>query len=143
MSNSETPWTAALQASLSFTISWSLLKLMSIELVMPSNQLICCYPLSSPQVAELGASSVCLIPKFFIFLLHIRFPFISTWLTSFLRFLGSDVLEALLSFPYSPHVTHWEIPLDLPVQSVQNPSMSPPPCCHVGPRTTNFHLDSG
>ena len=33
-------WTAACQASLSFTISWSLLKLMSIELVMPSNHLI-------------------------------------------------------------------------------------------------------
>ena len=32
-----TPWTAAYQASLSFTISWSLLKLMSIELVAPSN----------------------------------------------------------------------------------------------------------
>ena len=35
-----TPWTAALQASLSFTISWSLLKLMYIELVMPSNHFI-------------------------------------------------------------------------------------------------------
>ena len=35
---SATPWTAAHQASLSFTISWSLLKLMTIELVMPSNQ---------------------------------------------------------------------------------------------------------
>ena len=35
-----TPWTAALQASLSFTISWSLLKLRSIESVMPSNHLI-------------------------------------------------------------------------------------------------------
>ena len=34
-----TPWTAACQASLSFTISWSLLKLMSIELMMPSNHL--------------------------------------------------------------------------------------------------------
>ena len=40
-------WTAARQASLSFTISWSLLKLMSIELVMPSNHLILCYPFSS------------------------------------------------------------------------------------------------
>ena len=40
-----TPWTAARQASLSFTISQSLLKLMSIELVMPSNHLILCYPL--------------------------------------------------------------------------------------------------
>ena len=40
-----TPRTAARQASLSFTISWSLLKLMSIELVMPSNHLVFCCPL--------------------------------------------------------------------------------------------------
>ena len=40
-----TPWTAARQASLSFTISWSLLRLMSIEAVMPSNHLIFCCPL--------------------------------------------------------------------------------------------------
>ena len=40
-----TPWTAACQASLSFTISWSLLKLMSIELVMPSDHLILHRPL--------------------------------------------------------------------------------------------------
>ena len=39
------PWTAARQAPLSFTISQSLLKLMSIELVMPSNHLILCRPL--------------------------------------------------------------------------------------------------
>ena len=39
------PCTAARQASLSFTISWSLLKLMSVESVMPSNHLILCYPL--------------------------------------------------------------------------------------------------
>ena len=38
-------WTAACQASLSFTNSWSLLKLMSIESVMPSNHLILCCPL--------------------------------------------------------------------------------------------------
>ena len=41
----ETPWTAACQASLSFMISRSLLKLMSIESVMPSNHLILCHPL--------------------------------------------------------------------------------------------------
>ena len=41
----ETPWTAAHHASLSFTLSWSLLKLMSIESVMPSNHLILCHPL--------------------------------------------------------------------------------------------------
>ena len=46
MSNSATPWTAARQASLSSTISWSLLKLMSIELVMPSNHVILCRPLT-------------------------------------------------------------------------------------------------
>jgi len=40
-----TPWSAACQASLSFTISRSLLKLMSIESVMPSNYLIFCCPL--------------------------------------------------------------------------------------------------
>ena len=40
-----TPWTAAHLASLSITNSWSLLKLMSIELVMPSNHLILCHPL--------------------------------------------------------------------------------------------------
>ena len=42
---SETPWTAACQASLSFTISCRLLKLMSIELMMPSNRLSLCHPL--------------------------------------------------------------------------------------------------
>ena len=39
-----TPWTVACQVSLSFTISQSLLKLMSIELLMPSNHLILCCP---------------------------------------------------------------------------------------------------
>ena len=42
-----TPWTAACQASLSITSSRSLLKLVSVELVMPSNHLILCWPLSS------------------------------------------------------------------------------------------------
>ena len=40
-----TPWTAARQASLSITNSWSLPKLMSIKSVMPSNHLILCHPL--------------------------------------------------------------------------------------------------
>ena len=43
-----TPWTAAHQASLSITNSWSLLKLMSIEAVMPSNHLILFHPLLLP-----------------------------------------------------------------------------------------------
>ena len=45
-----TPWTAARQASLSIANSRSLLKLMSIELVMPSNHLILCCPLLLPSV---------------------------------------------------------------------------------------------
>ena len=43
-----TPWTAAHQASLSITNSQSIFKLMSIELVMPSNHLILCFPLLLP-----------------------------------------------------------------------------------------------
>ena len=42
------PWTAACQASLSITISWSLLKLISLESVRPSNHLILCCPLLLP-----------------------------------------------------------------------------------------------
>ena len=64
-----TPLTAARQAPLSFTISWSLLKLMSIELVMPSNHLIFCCPL-------LLLSSI--FPSIRVFssdlALHIRWP---------------------------------------------------------------------
>ena len=62
------PWTAARQASLSFTISRSLLKLMSIELVMPSNHLILCRPLLLPLI----------FPSIRVFsnesVLHIRWP---------------------------------------------------------------------
>ena len=44
------PWTAECQASLSFSISWSLLKFMSVELLMPSNYLIFCLSLFLPSV---------------------------------------------------------------------------------------------
>ena len=47
-----TPWIAAHQASLSFIISWSLLQLMSIELVMQSNYIILCHP--SPSALSLS-----------------------------------------------------------------------------------------
>ena len=45
VSYSVTPWTAAHQAFLSFTVSWSLLRFMSVESVTPSNHLILCCPL--------------------------------------------------------------------------------------------------
>ena len=64
-----TPWTAAHQASLSITNSWSLLKFMSIELVMPSNHLILCHPLLLPPS---------IFPSIRVFsnesVLHIRWP---------------------------------------------------------------------
>ena len=47
-SDSATPWTAACQAFLSITSSWNLLKLVSIELVIPSYHLILCHPLLLP-----------------------------------------------------------------------------------------------
>ena len=65
----ETPWTVAYQASLSITNSRSLLKLMSIELVMPSNHLIFCHsllllPSIFPSIRVFSSESV----------LHIRWP---------------------------------------------------------------------
>ena len=69
-----TPWTAAHQASLSFTVSQSLLKLMSIESVMPSNHLILCRSLlllSSvfPSIRVLSCESALRIrrPKYWSF----------------------------------------------------------------------------
>ena len=58
-----TPWTAARQASLSITNSQSLLKLLSIELVMPSNQLTLCRPLLLPSIVP--ASGAFLRSQFF------------------------------------------------------------------------------
>ena len=57
VSNPGTPWTAAPQASLSFTNSRSLLKLMSIKLVMPSNHLSLCRPFSSCLQSSLASGS--------------------------------------------------------------------------------------
>ena len=69
VSDSVTPWTAAYQASLSITNSLSLPKLMYIELVIPSNQLILCHPLLLlpsifPNIRVFSKESV----------LHIRWP---------------------------------------------------------------------
>ena len=50
MSDSVTPWNAARQASLSFTVSWSLPKLMFFESVMLLNHLVLCHPLLLPLI---------------------------------------------------------------------------------------------
>ena len=74
-----TPWTAARQALLSITDSWSLLKLMSIELVIPSNDLILCCPLLLlpsvfPSIRVFSNKSVLRIrwPKYWSFSFSIR-----------------------------------------------------------------------
>ena len=84
-----TPWMAARQASLSFTNSWSLLKLISIESMMPSNHLILCHPLllSSvfPNIKVLSSESALCIrwPKYWIFSFSFNPSHEYSWLISF------------------------------------------------------------
>ena len=85
-----TPWTAARQASLSFISSWSLLKLMSFELVMPTNHLILCRPLLLPPS---------IFPSIRVFsnesVLHIRWP--KYWSFSF-SISPSNEYSGIISF---------------------------------------------
>ena len=85
-----TPWTAACQASLSITNSWSLLKLMSIESVMPYNHLILCHlllllPSIFPSIRVFSNEST----------LHIRWP--KYWSCSFNNS-PSNEYSGLISF---------------------------------------------
>ena len=90
MSDSVTPWKAACQASLSITNSWSSLKLISIESVMPCNHLILCCPLLLPPS---------IFPSIRVFsnesALHIRWP--KYWSFS-LRISPSNEYSGLISF---------------------------------------------
>ena len=120
-----TPWTAAHQASLFFTISWSLLKLMSIESMMPSSHLILCYSLlfmSSilPSIRVFSNESALRIrwPKYWSFSFNISpsnehpglISFRMDWL-DLLAVLGTlksllqqfkSINSSVLSFLYSP-----------------------------------------
>ena len=98
------PWTAARQASLSFTISRSLLKLTSIELVMPSNHLILCHPrlfLPSifPSIRVFSNESACHIrwQKYWSFSFSISPPpmNIQDWFSSGLTGLISSLSKGL------------------------------------------------
>ena len=85
-----TPWISARQASLSITISRSLLKLLSIELVMPSNHLILCRPLLlSPSIFP----SIRVLSNDLV--LHIRWP--KYWSFSF-SIRPSNEYSGLISF---------------------------------------------
>ena len=84
------PWTAALQASMSFPISQSLLKLMSIESMMPSNYFILCHPLpllpsTFPSIRVFSNEST----------IHIRWP--GYWRFSFSP---SNEYSGLISFSF-------------------------------------------
>ena len=85
-----TPWTAARQASLSITNSWSLLKLMSIESMIPYNHLILCCPLLLPPS---------IFPSIRVFsnesVLRIRWP--KYWIFSFNKS-PSNEYSGLISF---------------------------------------------
>ena len=128
-----TPWTAACQASLSITNSRSLLKLMSIELVMPSNHLILCHPLLLPpsifpSIRVFSNESVLHMrwPKYWEFQLQHQF-FQWIFRTDFLSdgLVGApcspwesqessptpqfkSINSSLLSFLYSSTLTHWK-----------------------------------
>ena len=124
-----TPWTVARQASLSFTISRSLLKLMSIESVMPSNHFIICRPLLVlpsifPSIRVFSSESVLRIrwPKYWCFSFSISpskehpglISFRMDWLIS-LQSKGlsrvfsipqfKSINSSALSFLYSPTLT--------------------------------------
>ena len=94
-----TPWTTACQASLSITSSWSLLKLISIESVMPSNHLILCRP-------------VFLLPSIFPSIrvfsnesaLQIRWP--KCWSFSF-NIRPSNEHPGLISFGWTGWISLW------------------------------------
>ena len=99
-----TPWTAARQASLSIANSWSLLKLLSIESVMPSNHLILCRhlllpPSIFPSIRVFSRGSVLCIrwPKYWIFSFSISPSNEYSGLISF-----KTISSSVLSFLYSP-----------------------------------------
>ena len=120
---SATPWTAAHQASLSITNSQSLLKLMSIESVMPSNHLILCHllllpPSIFPSIRVFSNESVLHIrrSKYWSFSFSISpsneysglISFRMDWL-DLLAVQGTlqfkSINSLVLSFPYSPTLT--------------------------------------
>ena len=115
-----TPWTAACQASLSFTISWSFLKLMSAESVTTSNHLILCHPLLHlppvfPSIRVFPIESVLCIrwPKYWSFSLSIspsnEHPGLLSFRMDWFYLLATPQFKSInssaVSFLYSPTLT--------------------------------------
>ena len=127
-----TPWTTACQASLSVTISQSLLRLMSIELVMPSNHLILCcclllWPSIFPSIRVFSSESVLYIrwPKYWSFSFSISASNEHSWLISFrMNWLDPLAVQGTLkSFPVPPF------------ESINSLVLS----FHFGPTLTSVH----
>ena len=125
-----TPWTAAHQASLSLTNSQSLLKLMSTESVMPSNNLVLCHPLlllpsTFPSIKVFSNKSVLLIrwliftstPKYWSFSFNISPSVLPRTdfkgLSSLFQHHSSKTSVLLRSFPYGPTHTCGEIIIEI------------------------------
>ena len=118
----ETPWTAACQASLSITNSQSLLKLMSIDLVMPSNHPILCCPLLLlpsiiPSIRVFSNKSVLYIrgPKYWNFSFSISLSngysgLISFRIVWFNLLENQETLESLLQHHSSKASILWHSP---------------------------------
>ena len=127
-----TLWTAARQASLSITSSQSLFKLMSIKSMMPSNQLILCYPLLLlpsifPSIRVFSSESVLYIrwPKYWSFSFSISASNEHSWLISFrMNWLDPLAVQGTLkSFPVPPF------------ESINSLVLS----FHFGPTLTSVH----
>ena len=133
MSDSATPWTAACQASLFITSSWSLLKLMSIESVMLSNHLILCHPLLLlpsilPSIGVVSNKSVLCImwPKYWSFRFNISPSNEYSGLISFRM--------DLLDYPYRPRDAQESFPTPQ-FKSINSSVLS----CLYSPTLTPIH----
>ena len=133
------PWTAALQASLFFTISWSLLKLMSIELVMPSNRLILCSPFSSclqyfpasgsflmSQLFSSGSQSIGASASASVLPMNIR-----DWFPGFVSLLSKGLLSIFFNTTVQTHHFFYaQSSLSLPAAAAAKSPQSCPTLCN-------------
>jgi len=147
-----TPWTASCQASLSITNSWSLLKLMSIESVMPSNHLIFCHPLFLlpsifPSISIFSNESVLCIrwPKYWSFSFSISPYNEYSGLISF-RSDWFDLLavqETLKGWFFGRFVTVWRIQTTNLISRIIDYQGTCDPCHYcvllLRPQTWNSH----
>ena len=125
-----TPWTSAHQAFLSVTISWSFLKLMSIELMMPSNHLILCCPLLHlpsilPSIRVFSSESVLRIrwPRYWSFSFSISLSNEYSGLISF-RMDWLDLLAVPMDSQKSPPTPEFKSIISLVLSCLYSPTLN-------------------